>query len=94
VIPQVLLGRAHRRFFFDRPRLVAGPVRQEDALTADAGAQDLATVDAVEHIADRDAGLVPDGIRAGVSDEPKTAGNEKGERHERGHEHPFTTQPP
>jgi len=72
--------------------LVAGPIGQQDALTTDAGPQDLAAIDAVQHIADRDTGLVPDGIRTSVPHEPQTAGNEKGERHERGHEHPFATE--
>src|SRR5207244_6467196 len=93
VAAQVLLGRAHGGFFFDRPRLMTGRVRQYDALTSDAGAQDLAAVDAVEHIADRNAGLVPDGVGAGMSEKPQTTGHEKDQGQERGHEHPSTTQP-
>ena len=70
VTAQVLLGRAHRRFLLDGPRLLARGVRQQDALAADTGRGDLAPIDTIEDVADRHARLVPDGVGAGVPEEP------------------------
>ena len=70
VTAQVLLGRAHRRFLLNGPRLPAGAVRQQDALPADTGRRDLAAVDTIEDVADRHARLVPDAVGSGVPEEP------------------------
>jgi hypothetical protein len=92
VVAQVLLGRAHRRLFFDGPGLPAGGIGQQDALTADGRAHDVTVVDAVEHVADRRAGLVPDGIRARVRDQPQPSKEQHRDERERGHDHALAAQ--
>src|ERR1700694_1480400 len=89
---QVLLGRAHRRFLFDGPRLAPRGVGQQDALAANAGRDDLPAIDAIQDVADRHAGLVPDGVGPRVTEEPEAADDEQAQHRERGHGDPLAAQ--
>jgi hypothetical protein len=92
VIAQVLLGGAHRRLFLDGPRLAAGRIGQQDALADDGRGHDVTVIDAVEHVADRRAGLVPNRIRARVTEQPEPTKEQHPDDRERGDGHALAAQ--
>jgi hypothetical protein len=92
VIAQILLGGAHRRLFFDGPRLPAGGIGQQDPLAADGRAHDVAVIGAVEHVADRHGGLVPDRIRTSVAEQPQPTQQKRAGDRECGDDHALAAQ--
>src|SRR4029077_18215225 len=81
-----------RRFLLDGPRLPPCGVGHQDALAADAGRDDLPAIDAIQDVANRHTGLVPDAVGPRVAKEPEPADEEHPQHRERGHGDPLAPQ--